>query len=147
MAGAVQLARIDRQIGAKGKLTRTWLVASRSSKELGPEKWLESERGRWGIETRNHYPLDVTHREDESAVRHHNAATVLGIFRRLSNALKQIWVEKRPKREATSRDWVEENQFNRWLGIHLFTSTVSKAKRSCHVKCDANPSPHGPNRV
>jgi len=26
LAGAVQIARIDRQIGAKGQLTRTWLV-------------------------------------------------------------------------------------------------------------------------
>jgi hypothetical protein len=84
---------------------------------------LDREQGRWGIETRNHYPLDVTHREDESRVRHPNAASVLGIFRRLSNAFKQTWAKGRPKRRATSRDWIEENHFNRWLGIRLFTRT------------------------
>src|ERR1035441_6068456 len=28
--------------------------------------------------------------------------------------------DRRPKREATSRDWIQENQFNRWRGIRLF---------------------------
>ena len=54
-------------------------------------------------------------------MRQPKAATVLGIFRRLSNALKQVWAEGRPKRAATGRDWAEENQFKRWLGIELFT--------------------------
>jgi hypothetical protein len=54
-----------------------------------------------------------------SRVRYPGAASVLGIFRRLSDALKQAWAKGRPKRGATSRDWVEENQFNRWKGIRL----------------------------
>ena len=29
LAGAVQIARVDRRIGAKGKLCQTWLVTSR----------------------------------------------------------------------------------------------------------------------
>lgn len=131
LAGALQIARVDRQIGARGKLTRTWMVASLAHAQLSQPQWLDREQGRWGIETRNHYPLDVTHREDESRVRHPNAASVLGIFRRLSNALKQVWARGRPKRRATSRDWTEENHFNRWLGIRFFTHP------SCSVKLTA----------
>jgi predicted transposase YbfD/YdcC len=119
LAGALQIARIDRRIGAKGQLNQTWLVASRSKTQLDEKHWLDLEQQRWGIENRTHHTLDVTHREDESRVRQPNAASVLGIFRRLSNALKQAWAKGRPKREATSRDWIEENQFNRWRGIGL----------------------------
>jgi hypothetical protein len=121
LAGALQIARVDRRIGADGKLTRTWLVASLGPKQLSPAQWLDREQGRWGIEIRNHYPLDVTHREDESRVRDPNAASVLGLFRRLSNTFQKLWSQGRPRRQATARDWIEENQFNRWLGIRLFT--------------------------
>ena len=130
LAGAVQIARVDRQIGAKGQLTRTWLVTSLGPAQLSPPQWLDREQGRWGIEIRNHYPLDVTHREDESRVRHPNAASVLGLFRRLSNTFKQLWAKGRPKRQATSRDWIEENHFNRWLGIRLFTRSSVSEKRT-----------------
>jgi predicted transposase YbfD/YdcC len=113
VAGARQIARVDRQIGAKGELSCTWLIASRARAQLSEQEWLRIEPQRWGVENRTHHTLDVTHREDESRVRQPNAATVLGIFRRLSNALKQVWAKGRPKREATSRDWTEENHFNR----------------------------------
>lgn len=117
----MQIARVDRRIGAKGKLRRTWLVTSRSERQLTRKEWLELEQQRWGIENRTHHTLDVTHREDESRVRQPNAVAVLGIFRRLSNAFKQLWAKGRPKREATSRDWTEENHSNRWNGIRLIT--------------------------
>src|SRR4030095_4801659 len=90
LAGALQIARVDRRIGAQGGLQRTWLTASRAKGQLSEKQWLEMEQNRWGIENRTHHTLDVTHREDESRVRQSNAATVLGIFRRLSNALKQV---------------------------------------------------------
>ena len=109
LAGALQIARLDRRIGAGQPLTHTWLTTSCAAVQLSEARWLDREQGRWGIETRNHHTLDVTHREDESRVRQPNAATVLGIFRRLSNALKQVWAVGRPKRAATGRDWVEEN--------------------------------------
>lgn len=121
LAGALQIARVDRRIGADAKLTRTWLVTSLDPRQLTPAQWLDREQGRWGIEIRNHYPLDVTHREDESRVRHPNAASVLGLFRRLSNTFQKLWAGGRPRRQATARDWIEENHFNRWLGIRLFT--------------------------
>jgi len=124
LAGAVQIARIDRQIGAKGKLSRTWEVTSRTQVQQDPQQWLAVDQQHWGIENRTHHTLDVTYREDESRVRHHNAASVLGIFGRVSNALKHLWAKGRPKREATSRDWIEENQFNRWKAIRLITNPI-----------------------
>jgi predicted transposase YbfD/YdcC len=125
LAGALQIARVDRRIGAHGKLTRTWLVASRARGQLSEAEWLRLEQQRWGIENRTHHTLDVTHREDESRVRQPNAASILGIFRRLSNAFKQVWAQGRPKREATSRDWTQENLFNRWRGIRLITRPIA----------------------
>ena len=124
MAGALQLARVDRRIGAKGKLRRTWLVTSQSERQLSRNQWLALEQQRWGIENRTHHTLDVTHREDHSRVREPNAASVLGLLRRLSNALKHAWAKDRPKRAATSRDWIEENQFNRWHGLRLITRPI-----------------------
>ena len=106
---------------AKSKLRQTWLVTSRSKTQLDAAQWLLLDQQRWGIENRTHYTLDVTHREDKSRVRHPGAASVLGIFRRVSNALKQAWAKGRPKRAATAQDWIEENQFNRWRGIRLIT--------------------------
>ena len=145
MAGALQIARLDRRIGAKGKLRRTWLVTSRSERQLSRKEWLALEQQRWGIENRTHHTLDVTHREDESRVRDPNATSVLGIFRRLSNALKQAWAKGRPKRAATSRDWVEENLFNRWKGIHLITRPIES--NSSRPKYPRSPRPQGVNRV
>jgi hypothetical protein len=124
LAGALQIARIDRRIGAKGQRHQTWLAASRSKSQLDERQWLALEQGRWGIENRTHHTLDVTHREDDSRVREPNAVAVLGMFRRLSNGLKQLWAKGRSKREATSRDWVEENLFNRWHGIRLITQPI-----------------------
>jgi hypothetical protein len=124
LAGAVQLARIDRRIGAKGKLNRTWEVTSRLQAQQNPQQWLAVDQQHWGIENRTHHTLDVTYREDESRVSHHNAISVLGIFGRVSNALKHRWAMGRPKREATSRDWIEDNQFNRWKTIRLITNPI-----------------------
>lgn len=117
-------------MGAKAQLHRTWQVSSRSEHQLSRQEWLEREQNRWGIENRTHHTLDVTHREDESRVRDPNATTVLGIFRRLSNTLKQLWAQGRPKRQATSRDWTEENFSNRWSGIRLITRTTPLEKPS-----------------
>lgn len=124
LAGAVQVARIDRRIGAKGKLNSTWEVTSRTQAQQNPQQWLALDQQRWGIENRTHHTLDVTYREDTSRVRDHNAMSVLGIFARVSNALKHLWARGRPKREATSRDWIEENQFNRWKAINLITHQI-----------------------
>lgn len=136
---------MDRRIGAKSKLHRTWLAASRSERQLSRQDWLALEQQRWGIENRTHHPLDVTHREDQSRVQEPNAASVLAIFRRLSNALKQPWAKGRPKRAATSRDWIEENLFNRWNGIRLITRPIES--NSSRPKHRQSPRQHGPNRA
>jgi hypothetical protein len=41
LAGALQIARIDRRIGAKAKLHRTWLVTSCSERQLARKEWLD----------------------------------------------------------------------------------------------------------
>jgi hypothetical protein len=125
LAGALQIARVDRQIGARGQLHKTWLVASRGSRQLDEAEWLRLEQQRWGVENRTHHTLDVTYREDQSRVRHPSATTVLGIFRRLSNAFKHVWAIGRPRREATSADWIERNVSNRRLVIDLITRPVT----------------------
>jgi hypothetical protein len=125
LAGALQIARVDRRIGARGQLNSTWLVASRSIRELNQSEWLRLEQQRWGVENRSHHTLDVTHREDQSRVRQPNAVCVLGIFRRLSNAFKQVWAKGRPKRQGTSADWIEENLSKPWRGIHLINQSVA----------------------
>ena len=119
------IARVDRRIGVKGELRRTWLVASRSRKELGAAQWLDSEQNRWGVENRSPHTLDVTDREDQSRVRHPNATAVLGLCRRLSNAFKPVWAIGRPKREATSPDGIERNSNHRGYLIRLITSPVT----------------------
>ena len=83
------------------------------------------EQQRWGVENRTHHTLDVTYREDQSRVYHPNATTVLGIFRRLSNAFKHVWAIGRPRREATSVDWIERNVSNPRLVIDLITRPVT----------------------
>jgi predicted transposase YbfD/YdcC len=125
LAGALQVARVDRQIGARGELHKTWLVASRSHRQLDEAEWLRLEQQRWGVENRTHHTLDVTYREDQSRVRHPNATAVLGIFRRLSNAFKHVWAIGRSRREATSADWIERNASNRRLAIDLITRPVT----------------------
>lgn len=126
LAGALQLARVDRRIGAKGKLNKTWLAASRSSRERSEAEWLRLEQQRWGVENQSHHTLDVSYREDESRVAQPNATTVLGIFRRRSNSFKQVWAQGRPKREATSRDWLERNALTCRALIRLITRPVAR---------------------
>jgi predicted transposase YbfD/YdcC len=125
LAGALQIARVDRRIGARGELHSTWLAASRDCRQLDEAEWLRLEQQRWGVENRTHHTLDVTYREDQSRVRHPNATVVLGILRRLSNAFKHVWAIGRPRREATSADWIERNASNRRLAIDLITRPVT----------------------
>ena len=104
---------------------RPWLVASRGPRQLDEAEWLRLEPPRWGVENRTHHTLDVTDREDQSRVRHANATTVLGLFRRLSNALKHDWAIGRPRREATAADWIERSVSNRRLVIDLTPRPVA----------------------
>lgn len=124
LAGALQLARVDRRIGIPGTLRRTWLASSRSADQLSPKQWLARERQRWGIENQTHYVLDVIWQEDQCRVRQSNAVAVLGTFHRIAVALHKVWAKARPRRQATTRDWVSENLGNRWLVLRRITNPV-----------------------
>ena len=102
------------------------MAASRSAQELSEAEWLRLEQQRWGVENRTHHTLDVTCREDQSRVGQPNATAVLGLFRRLSNAFKHVWARGRPKREATSADWIERNAAHRSLAVQLITRPVAR---------------------
>lgn len=125
LAGALQIARVARRIGARGESHHTGLAASRGPRQLDEAEWLRLEQHRWGVENRTPHTLDGTYREDQSRVRHPNATAVLGIFRRLSNAFKHVWVIGRPRREATSADWIERNISNPRLVVDLITRRVT----------------------
>jgi hypothetical protein len=124
LAGALQIARVDRRIGAKATLHHTWLVTSRPVEQLSAKHWLELERQRWGIENKTHYVLDVTWQEDQCRVRQPNAVAVLGLFQRIAVALHKTWAKARPRRRATTRDWVSENLGNRWSLLRRITIPV-----------------------
>ena len=62
-----------------------------------------------------------------------------------ANALKQVWAQGRPKRAASSRDWIEENHFNRWPGIRLITRPLGRSW--IHRKNRSNPRHHCSNRA
>ena len=120
---------MDRRIGAKGTLHHTWLASSLPAEKLSPKLWLARERQRWGIENRTHYVLDVSWQEDQCRVRQPNAVAVLGIFQRIAIALHQAWARSRPRRRATTRDWISEHLGNRWLALRRITNPVQpKAK-------------------
>lgn len=129
LAGAVQLARIDRKIGKGAKLNFTWLVSS-SAQRLAPQQWLALERQRWGIENKTHYPLDVSFQEDSSRIRQPNAVAVLGIFQRIANALHRQWALGKPARQATAKDWIADHIGDRWRTIRLVLHPVLPKKRS-----------------
>lgn len=54
------------------------------------EHLLQSFRGHWTVEAKNHYRRDVTYREDRSPVKHHNAARVLATMKMVAIFLCQI---------------------------------------------------------
>ena len=56
---------------------------------------------------------DVTHHEDGNWVRHSSAALVLGILAECIQRL-EAGLGQGMQRAATVRDWIEENQLNRW---------------------------------
>jgi hypothetical protein len=112
LVGALQIARVDRRIGANATLRHTWLATSRPTQELSAKDWLALERQRWGIENKTHYVLDVVWQEDQCRVRQPNAVAVLGIFHRIAIALHKAWAKTRPRRQATSRDWLSQHFAN-----------------------------------
>jgi len=104
--GSGKSPQSNRRIGAQGQnsIDLAGNLLLRAPVNPQANGWTSNNSALGHRESKPIHTLDVTHREDESRVRQPNAARFLGIFRRLSNAFKQLWAEGRPKREATSRD-------------------------------------------
>lgn len=61
-----------------------------ADRERNAEHLLQTFRGHWSVESKNHYRRDVTYQEDRSPVKNHNAARVLATMKMLAIFLCQI---------------------------------------------------------
>ena len=59
-------------------------------RERNGEHLLQTFRGHWTVEAKNHYRRDVTYQEDRSPVKNHNAARVLATMKMVAIFLCQI---------------------------------------------------------
>ena len=84
-----------------------YLISSLTTEELDAAGFLKLKRGYWVIESRLHHALDVTLGEDQSRVRHTNAAYALSLFRRVVVSFAQVWIDEcrkiKPRSRATTR--------------------------------------------
>lgn len=93
---AEQGALLLRQVkGRKDELVS--LVTSAEPQKLPAQKWLQSNRFAWGIESGTHQRLDVSHSDDRCRMRRSNGIWVMGMFRRLSNSLFMEWRSRQRK--------------------------------------------------
>ena len=100
---AEQGALLLRQVkGRKDELVS--LVTSAEPEKLPAQKWLQSNRFAWGIESGTHQRLDVSHSDDRCRIRRSNGIWVMGMFRRLSNSLFMEWRsrQRKPEQETTT---------------------------------------------
>lgn len=109
-AGARTIARLQRLVRRKGKKTKetVYLISSLALEELDAQGFLKHKRGYWVIESRLHHPLDVSLQEDQSRVRHRQAALNLAMFRRLTVSLGLVWVDK--MRQSNTRPSIKKFQ-------------------------------------
>lgn len=107
--GARTIARLKRRVRRRGKKTTeiVYLISRLSLAEWEARGLLELKRGYWVIESRLHHSLDVTMAEDQSRVRHRNAALGLAMFRRVAVTLALEWLEtvRSVKPRATVRSF------------------------------------------
>jgi hypothetical protein len=94
--GARSIGRLQRRVRRNGKTTTetVYLISSLSLEQLEARGWIKLKRGYWVIESRLHYPLDISLDEDRSRVRQPNAALVLGMFRRLVVSVANAWLNE-----------------------------------------------------
>ena len=108
LAGASQLALIQRTVTEKGKTTTSkhYLAISQPRSQIDATGILNLRRGHWGIEGCCHQRLDVSLGEDQCRVSAGVGAAVLGLLSRVSLALFE---KKRPhirlKRDRTYPVW------------------------------------------
>jgi hypothetical protein len=100
--GARLIARLRQRVRRKGKKTTqlVHLISSLTLEELQAAGWLKLKRDDWIIESRLRHPLDVSLEEDQSRVRHPNAALVLGMLRRVVVSWAQAWLAAVPTRQT-----------------------------------------------
>jgi hypothetical protein len=93
--GTYTIARLQRRVRRQGQKTPeiVYLISRLTLDEFDARGLALLKRGYWVIESRLHHSLDVTMAEDQSRVRHRNAALVLGLFRRVAVTLALTWLE------------------------------------------------------
>ena len=112
--GARTIARLKRRVRRKGKKTTeiVYLISSLTLDQLDAAGFLKLKRGYWVIESALHHALDVTLAEDQSRVRHPNAALVLSLFRRVVVSFAQVWLEElrkiKPRTRASTRNFQKQ---------------------------------------
>ncbi|MDH3770136.1 MAG: hypothetical protein OET79_03985 [Nitrospirota bacterium] len=95
---ASQVFAIEREViptGKTFKASKEFCYAITSTpaiddRVLNAEHLLETFRGHWTVEAKNHNRRDVTYQEDRSPVKNHNAARVLATMKMLAIFLCQI---------------------------------------------------------
>jgi len=98
-------ARLETRVKRNGKWSSevVYLVSTLTLDELQAERMLWLKRGYWVIESRLHYCLDITLREDESRVRTPKAARILGTIRRVVVSLANAAVNRARKRNPKTK--------------------------------------------
>ena len=113
------------QISTAPKAETVWLVTSREPGQMGPEELLEHNREYWGIENGAHQRLDCSAMEDRLRVRNKNAATVLGLLRRMSLSLFMAWAKtQHSQRDRTYPTWRAWHAGNRRRIIRQITDSA-----------------------
>lgn len=98
-------ARLESRVKRKGKWCRevVYLVSSFTLEELQAQGMLSLKRGYWVVESRLHYCLDITLREDQSRVRTPGAARILGTIRRVVLSLANAAVNRARKNNPKTK--------------------------------------------
>jgi hypothetical protein len=113
------------EISTAPKTETVWLVTSREAEKLGAEEFLGTNRQYWGIENGAHQRLDCSALEDRLRVRDQDAATVLGLFHRMSITLFMAWAQTQPnQRDRTYPTWQSRHDGKRWWIIRQVTEAA-----------------------
>jgi len=95
---ASQVFAVEREVIPTGKVFKAskelcYAITSTApveDRERNGEQLLQTFRGHWTVEAKNHNRRDVTYQEDRSPVKNHNAARVLATMKMLAIFLCQI---------------------------------------------------------
>jgi hypothetical protein len=96
---------LETRVKREGKWRREviFLLSSLTLEELQAQGMLCLKRGYWVVESRLHYCLDITLREDQSRVRTPGAARVLGTIRRVVVSLANAMVNRERKNNPKTK--------------------------------------------